>query len=674
MKGKWAVFLSVCAAVSILLFCGAGRVYGESAVVEAQMEEETVVSAGDDDAALAAEGYIRKIMLPPKPGWQAKGPSPTGARLTGANKKLYDRLYPLMAQVAAGELDSTVFSIPAEEVYDQVTFTAEELGVEVLVADGAFTEEAAAALNRVLRAFDGSQIIQALLDDCPYELYWYNKATGAGSRIAYPKCASDGQRVTLQGSVVFKMSVSDDYAAGEYLVDTAYGQAVANAAETAREIVARYAACSDYERLLAFKEEICALTSYNFEAVNQGWPYGNPWQLVWVFDGNPDTKVVCEGYSKAFQYLNDLSAGKATVISVRGKMGDGNHMWNIVTMEDGKNYLADVTNCDSGMSGYPDKLFLVGNPEGGVEAGYVFSRDGFVLRYTYGENIQRDKLRLAAWDYLAGGPPAPGFTGPGAGLFLNSDVSFAYEDNGYAYDALIASVTYRPVNGEAETHTETVTVSADGRWHMNMRDYAAGEFVVRFAGLRDGTQSGWLEIARYTVSAMADYQPTYTVSSEKGYAGYRLAVRTGGNADGVKVRETGEEIACDGNIALLPLTEAGETRFTLAVIWNGEISAFGETVTVQVAPLEAGVVHIPAATRQIEAEAFRGIGASAVIIPASVRAIGAYAFADNAALLLAKLLGTPQMDATAFDNCPQAVLCAADPQWGFAQHIRFIVE
>ncbi|MDO5122381.1 MAG: hypothetical protein Q4D46_09925, partial [Erysipelotrichaceae bacterium] len=35
-------------------------------------------------------------------------------------------------------------------------------------------------------------------------------------------------------------------------------------------------------------------------------------------------------------------------------------MWNIVTMNDGKNYLVDVTNCDQGSIGADDWLFLVG--------------------------------------------------------------------------------------------------------------------------------------------------------------------------------------------------------------------------------------------------------------------------------------------------------------------------
>ena len=71
----------------------------------------------------------------------------------------------------------------------------------------------------------------------------------------------------------------------------------------------------DYGKLCYFRDAICSLTDYNHEAVADK-VYGDPWQLVWVFDGKPNTKVVCEGYAKAFQYLAGMATTEATVISV----------------------------------------------------------------------------------------------------------------------------------------------------------------------------------------------------------------------------------------------------------------------------------------------------------------------------------------------------------------------
>ena len=115
--------------------------------------------------------------------------------------------------------------------------------------------------------------------------------------------------------------------------------------------------------MLAFRDEICELVSYNAAAAGESYTdgYGDPWQLIYVFDGDDSTNVVCEGYAKAFQYLCDLSG--LTCYTVTGAMaggtGEGPHMWNIVTLGD-ENYLVDVTNSDAGTVGQNGGLFLAG--------------------------------------------------------------------------------------------------------------------------------------------------------------------------------------------------------------------------------------------------------------------------------------------------------------------------
>ena len=129
---------------------------------------------------------------------------------------------------------------------------------------------------------------------------------------------------------------------------------------SAQNIVSQYANASDYDKLKGYAQTLCQLTNYNDDACD-----GNvdeydrdPWQVVYVFDNDDNTKVVCEGYSKAFKYLCDLTSFTSPLIKcylVSGNLGyfnngqftDGAHMWNVVTMEDGKNYLVDVTNSDN---------------------------------------------------------------------------------------------------------------------------------------------------------------------------------------------------------------------------------------------------------------------------------------------------------------------------------------
>ena len=64
--------------------------------------------------------------------------------------------------------------------------------------------------------------------------------------------------------------------------------------------------------------------------------------------------MVCEGYSKAFKYLCDLtwtgSDSEVACYLPTGTMDGGDHMWNIVSIG-GVNYLTDITNCDSGTIG-----------------------------------------------------------------------------------------------------------------------------------------------------------------------------------------------------------------------------------------------------------------------------------------------------------------------------------
>ena len=181
---------------------------------------------------------------------------------------------------------------------------------------------------------------------------------------------------------------------------------------TAKSIVSTHKSESDYNKLLSYKDEICSLVSYNSAAADDDdMPYGNPWQLIWVFDGDESTEVVCEGYSKAFKYLCDLSSFRSSVSCniatgyMQGGTGAGPHMWNLVAMSDGNNYLVDVTNCDQGTIGYPDKLFMAGYSsiysDDNGNSGYYFMTDSIL--YVYDGSIvsmyEAGQLAVSGTDY-----------------------------------------------------------------------------------------------------------------------------------------------------------------------------------------------------------------------------------------------------------------------------------
>lgn len=213
------------------------------------------------------------------------------------------------------------------------------------------------------------KVMSYLLMDCPYDLYWFDKNAALVSVRGY------GSTIN---TVTFSFTVALEYQGGNaYTTDPAKIGAAQSAVSNAKTIVARYADESDRQKLSSYCQEICDLVSYHTKAAYSNMAYGNPWQLIWVFDGDPHTKVVCEGYAKAFQYLCDLSVFESGTVcyTVTGVMGDGtnseNHMWNIVTLN-GENYLVDVTNCDTGGIGSDGSLFLAKPRSGTMNTGYTF--------------------------------------------------------------------------------------------------------------------------------------------------------------------------------------------------------------------------------------------------------------------------------------------------------------
>lgn len=268
--------------------------------------------------------------------------------LTGNEKLLYDGLATLVREIAAGKRSSTVLSV-GRQVTDR-TGKVYPADVNVTFPNAEFADD---ALDRV---------ISALLTDMPYEMYWYDKVSGCKMLCFYTSSAIM--------NITISFTPADTYqGSGEYTVDPGKTGAPAKAAAAARKIVDAYASSSDYEKLEGYKQEICAMTEYDYDAMELDFgEHIDPWQIIYVFDGDENTKAVCEGYSKAYQYLCQMSSFSRDIScnTVEGYSDGGNHMWNIVTIE-GKNYLVDVTNeDDSWMAG---DLFLAGT-QGSISEGY----------------------------------------------------------------------------------------------------------------------------------------------------------------------------------------------------------------------------------------------------------------------------------------------------------------
>ncbi len=399
MKRILGILLVLFLAPVLLAPSGAAAESGEVLLEEVVMAESAGTLSGPSNASLA-DGYARKVLYPERSSRAARN---VGETLTGADRLLYDCLKRDIEQVAAGSLDSTKFEYPLSDFFSKLSYSEEELGTPIVV-NGAISADAADAVNALtVNTFNREAVIHALLADCPYDLYWFDKS-GKGFRVGTSGTLRASKKggvywlgygdnaivtVTLNVCEAYALDYDSDPEVESITVNTEYGSAAVQAAANAQAIVAAYEGRGDYERLLGYKNEICDRVSYNDEAYESHgtMPYGDPWQLVWVFDDDPSTNVVCEGYAKAFKYLNDVSRSSIGCILVSGEMaggtGAGPHMWNVVTMRDGKNYIADIGNCDTGTVGYPDHLFLRGPDSGTWDTQYAFDADGNSVTYEY---------------------------------------------------------------------------------------------------------------------------------------------------------------------------------------------------------------------------------------------------------------------------------------------------
>lgn len=352
-------------------------------------------------------------------------------RLTANEKLVYDSLKTQIENVAAGKRSNTVFTVPVKQAFgDKIkksgsrwAVTKAALGVDSVVdARGNVTQAAVEAFYDILD-IDGFRVLDALIWDLSYDFYWFDKTVdywydwGASSKPGwnYSEIYFDAEP-----SMAFTLHVSADYSVSgrikTTMADTGKTAAASTCVNNVRQIIADNADKSNENKIRAYKNKICDLTDYNHKAAADTDPvYGDPWQLIWVFDNDPSTNVVCEGYSKAFQFLCDNSAlGSIECYTITGRSvydgESGGHMWNILHMEDGRNYIADLTNCDGGTAEQSDnELFLAGAAGGDPEDGYSFSPSwskGKILKYEYDKdtlNLFDDKELILSFNAYGSG-------------------------------------------------------------------------------------------------------------------------------------------------------------------------------------------------------------------------------------------------------------------------------
>ena len=341
-----------------------------------------------------------------------------GKPLNDVTLPVYNALVEKINGVAAGTIANTVFDLGV-----LITWTEDNFDNHAPFSN---LNDFVNAASKKAKGLDSQALMNRLLSQMPFELYWFDKTYQVGETLSFSvgysiSTSSSNNAYRADVSFTVKMIVSKDYApfdtSGGYAVDSDKIGKINTAVANATKIVSDNAGKTDYEKLVAYREKICNLVSYNNDATAVGYPYGDPWQLIYVFDNNPSTNVVCEGYSKAFKYLCDLTwQDNSPAIEcslVTGTMAvnssPGPHMWNVVAIG-GSNYLVDVTNCDYGTIGSPDQLFLCGVTE--IKAAKKYKANvGSGVTYEYDDetisNFTEEELKLSPTAYTPSGAATP---------------------------------------------------------------------------------------------------------------------------------------------------------------------------------------------------------------------------------------------------------------------------
>ena len=96
-----------------------------------------------------------------------------GERLESVQLHLYNEIAARLSDVAAGKLASTEFAITSG--LDELSWTADELGCRI-IENGQITAKAEEEVNEEFNdEVSVHSLLYAIIEDFPYELYWFDK-------------------------------------------------------------------------------------------------------------------------------------------------------------------------------------------------------------------------------------------------------------------------------------------------------------------------------------------------------------------------------------------------------------------------------------------------------------------------------------------------------------------
>ena len=217
-----------------------------------------------------------------------------------------------------------------------------------------------------------SQWIRKLSGDLRWYIYWNHSElltwSDNGLEIGYiaTENAASQTPVTLRLGWYVSQKFRVDSKPSEYMtLDGSKLPSIRKGLDNADAVLSKYAGLPDYKKIQAYADWIADNNDYNHQAAdddNAASTDFGPWTFNYVFDLDPSTNVVCEGYQRTFEYLMEHSVFSDRTIrskTVGGTGGGSTHAWNLVTIGN-KNYFVDITGYDSWSR---DTRFLLGSQD-----------------------------------------------------------------------------------------------------------------------------------------------------------------------------------------------------------------------------------------------------------------------------------------------------------------------
>lgn len=320
---------------------------------------------GDYDSNALFEGYANMLFGMGEDELELQAASAYD-ELNETEKKMYNYMKSQIKEILAGNETSTVFQIPVSTLGIPNEFSVSEVGYT-----GGDATDACNNIKAKYWKFSATNVLKALWNDMPYEMFWCDYMKGQRTGGDSVKLSKDETKITYPvNSINITLYVTKEYSAtgeeGTSVVSATKAKIPMDSQKNAKDIVTQYAGKTDLEKLQGYVQEICNLVSYD-ESVT-----GKATQIINVFDGDKNTKASGEGYARAFKFLCDnttFNSSKINTYLLTGNVKDnstGNnintslHTWNAVKLDNDKVYLVDVALCDEGMIGAPDGLFLAG--------------------------------------------------------------------------------------------------------------------------------------------------------------------------------------------------------------------------------------------------------------------------------------------------------------------------